>query len=90
MLRRFFIRLAVFFAPLQAIANSLLRIAQDLHVMRQLYEAELAERKPPILLRTEKPSDEDTEVTYYGVKPVKGKSALEKLGEEDEYGDDYV
>jgi hypothetical protein len=40
-------------------------IARELTHLRQLYEAELLSRKPPVYLLTEKPKDSDTEV-YYG------------------------
>ena len=41
-------------------------IAQELTILRELFELELASRKPPIYRITEKPSRDDTTVTYVG------------------------
>jgi len=46
-------------------------IAKDLHKLVMLYELELASRNPPIMLRTETPSEKDTEVTYMGISERK-------------------
>lgn len=53
-------RIGAFLHPFHSIAKSLAVIAE-------LYELELAERKPPIRRVTEAPSRDDTEVTYTGV-----------------------
>jgi hypothetical protein len=42
-------------------------IAQELTKLRQLYEADLASRTPPVYLVTESPNVRNTEVSYQGV-----------------------
>lgn len=42
-------------------------IASELKILRQLYEADLDSRDPPIYRVTEKPHKSDTEVSYMGV-----------------------
>ena len=46
-------------------------------ILRELYEAELAERDPPIIRRTEKPRKSDTVVSYAGEED-RTKTALRK------------
>ena len=55
-------------------------IARELTQLRMLYEAELAARKPPIYLLTEKPRENDTEV-FYGEED-EHKSKLRELMDE--------
>jgi hypothetical protein len=43
-------------------------IASSLAIIAELYELELAERKPPIRRVTEAPSAKDTTVTYAGIE----------------------
>lgn len=52
-------------------------IARELKILRELYEAELAERDPPIIRRTEKPRKSDTVVSYAGEED-RTKTALRK------------
>jgi hypothetical protein len=52
-------------------------IARELKILRELYEAELAERDPPIIRRTEKPRKSDTVVSYVGEED-RTKTALRK------------
>lgn len=43
-------------------------IARELRIIRELYEADLGSRVPPIYRLTEKPSKADTEVSYADVR----------------------
>lgn len=52
---------------LLAIFRPLAAIAKELRIIRELYEADLESRQPPIYRVTEKPSKRDTEVSYAGV-----------------------
>ena len=61
-------------------------IAHELKILRELYEAELAERDPPIIRRTEKPRKSDTVVSYAGEED-KTRSALRKAF--DSLNDDF-
>jgi hypothetical protein len=54
--------LLALFRPLKA-------IALELHILRELYELDLASRENPVYRVTEKPHGDDTEVTYAGVEP---------------------
>jgi len=56
-------------------------IAQELRILRELYEMDLASRSPPLVRVTEEPRRADTEITYMGDEP-KPKSALRRLLEE--------
>jgi hypothetical protein len=56
------------------------QIASELRAIRELYEAELADRDHPIFRHTERPHQSDTEVTYTG-EEEKPKSALQRLKE---------
>jgi hypothetical protein len=56
-------------------------IAQELRILRELYEMDLASRNPPLVRITEEPRRADTEITYMGDEP-KPKSALRRLLEE--------
>jgi hypothetical protein len=58
--------LLAYLAPFKVIADELSKI-------RQLYEAELAQRENPVYLVTEKPRESDTEVTYMGDEEEKPK-----------------
>ena len=61
-------------------------IARELTALRELYESELASRQPPVYRLTEKPSKNDTEVSYAGIE--RRESLLERwqldVGEEDD------
>jgi len=88
-------RLIRFLFPIRGIALELKGIHEELSIVRELYELELAARKPPIWRITESPSKGDTEVFYTGEEPSKKKSALEKAEEllgirsdDDDEGDD--
>lgn len=63
-------------------------IAQELTLLRRLYEADLAARTPPVFLMTETPGD-DTEVSYAGEKPKtmmdKMRDAWNEIPEDDTY-----
>jgi hypothetical protein len=48
-------------------------IAQELHILRQLYEMELAARDPPLYRVTEQPNPSNTEVMYGTSDPPKQK-----------------
>ena len=48
-------------------------IAKELTILRQLYEADLAAREQPIYRVTEKPTKDDTVVTYAGVSDERPK-----------------
>lgn len=69
-----FTKLMRLFFPFKEIAQQLRRIAD-------LYETELAERKPPIILRTERPKKSDTTVSYMGDEE-KPRSALKQMLDE--------
>ena len=56
-------------------------IAQELRIIRELYELELSQRPSPIIRITEKARRTDTEVTYADEVPHKT-SALQKLKDE--------
>ena len=56
-------------------------IAQELRILRELYEMDLASRNPPLVRVTEEPRRADTEISYMGDEP-KPKSALRRLLEE--------
>jgi hypothetical protein len=64
-------------------------IARELRIIRELYELDLASRRPdPIYRLTEKASKKDTEVSYSGViddRPMY-KRWFEQGDEEDEEG----
>lgn len=76
-------RLFRLFTPFQS-------IAEDLHVMRELYEKELSERVPPIIRITQTPRSDDTIVEYMGAEKPKSKlrdlmdGLTNNLSEEDE------
>lgn len=53
---------------LLAIFRPLAQIAKELRILRELYEAELESRHPPIYRVTEEPSKKDTEVSYMDVE----------------------
>lgn len=69
-----FQRLLSLFSPFHSIAD-------ELKSLRELYEADLASRTPPVFRLTEHPSSKDTEVTYMTDEPAKEKSALRRLME---------
>lgn len=77
-----FKRIKSFFLPFQAIAS-------ELSILRELYELDLANRKPPIYRITESPNKHDTEVTY-GDDGFKEKTRLQRMfeGLEEEEDDD--
>jgi hypothetical protein len=52
-------------------ANSLSVIADEISILRELYEMELAARQPPIWRVTESPGPSDTEVLYSSDPPPK-------------------
>jgi hypothetical protein len=52
--------LLAFFRPLRS-------IAQELKILRELYELDLGSRNPPLYRFTEKPNQKDTEVMYTGM-----------------------
>jgi len=52
---------------LLSLIRPLSHIAQELRILRELYELDLQSRVPPIYRMTEKPSKADTEVSYQGV-----------------------
>ncbi len=56
------------FRALLAIFRPMKQIADELRILRQLYEADLESRQPPIYRLTETPSKRDTEVSYAGVR----------------------
>ena len=68
-------------------------IARELTALRELYEADLASRKPPVYRLTEKPSKSDTEV-FWEEAPRKPTSAIDRLKdvlsstEEEELGEE--
>ena len=76
------------FAPFSLMANGLDTIATELIHLRKLYELELQERDPPIMLRPDTPQPDDTEVLYDEDKPKKPRSALAKLLAKDEDDED--
>ena len=51
-------------------------IAQELTILRQLYELDLESHKPPIYRITEKPSKGDTTVSYAGEPEKKEKADI--------------
>jgi len=53
--------LRAFFRPMKV-------IAEELKIIRQLYELDLASRERPIFRQTETPTKGDTTVTYAGVE----------------------
>ncbi len=52
---------------LLAIFRPMKQIADELRIIRQLYEAELESRQPPIYRITEAPSKRNVEISYTGV-----------------------
>lgn len=79
MFKRFWSRVTSIVAPLQSIAVSLEKIAEEKKIYRELYEQELAYHSPPIYRITQAPSKDDTEVTY-GTEPEdKNKNRLKGL-----------
>ncbi len=76
-----------FFGRLKQIIHPFSEIASELRILRELYEAELAERlvivperaavqAAPIRRVTEKPSIHDTEVSYMGVEEKPGRADI--------------
>ncbi len=68
---------------LLALFRPLTTIAREIRIIRELYEEELSRRDPPIYRVTEKPSKDDTEVSYAGIDRKKSRWA----GDEDD--EDY-
>jgi len=64
-------------------------IASELRVLRELYELDLVNRPTPIVRITEKPSRNDTEVSYMD-EPQKKKSAKDKLLEDWENDEETI
>ena len=52
---------------LLALFRPLTSIARELRIIRELYEAELESRTPPIYRVTETPSKRNVEISYTGV-----------------------
>ena len=62
----------------------LAQIAEELKIIRQLYEEELSTRPTPIYRITEAPSKKDTEVSYSGVVDERPLYKRWFAGEEDD------
>jgi len=60
-----------FTTRVQDILHPFASIAQELRIIRELYEADLASRTPPVYRVVEDPTDGDTTVTYGDGKPTK-------------------
>jgi hypothetical protein len=73
-----------FWSKLFALILPFTSIAEEIKILRELYELDLASRKPPIYRVTESPGD-DTEISFGDEKRVK-KSALtlEDLDEDED------
>jgi hypothetical protein len=69
------------------VAAPFTHIARELSIIRELYEADLASRHPPVVRITETPKKSDTEVTYmedHPKKTVKDRLAQLLGGDEDD------
>jgi len=83
MIPRIYQRLKELLAPFSV-------IAEELRIIRELYELELSERKDhlgnpaPIIRLTEMPSKTDTEISYMGDTPKKPSVLEEWLNEVEE------
>ena len=71
MFSRFFGKVRDVFLPFQSIAS-------ELRILRELYEQELSECKPPIIRQTDTPRRHDTTVMFSG-EESRPKSVLDKL-----------
>lgn len=85
-MRKLWRRFVAFWLPVQTGAFALEQIAQELRILRELYELELGARREdpmhtipaPIFRITEEPGRSDTEVSYADDEP-KVPNAYEKL-----------
>ena len=68
-MRKIWTNLVSIFAPIPSMARSLDRISENLSIIRELYEEELAQRSRPVWRVTERPGTSDTEILYSSEPP---------------------